>query len=812
MKHTYVLIFLVSCSLLMFEVSLTRFFAIHLWYHFAFMVISIAMLGVGTAGTVLAIFSARSQYAGQNIEKEISIFGNVSNRICSESIIPVYALCAGVSIILSYLAANNLPFDPVRFSWDKWQVLYLLLYCTVLSIPFFFSALIVASIFLNRSDRAKSIYCADLIGAGLGSISVLGLLNIAGPENSVIYASSLCLAGTFISGGKKIKTVSVLLIVLNLLLLTAGHHLIEVKMAPDKRLSNYLKYPGAEHINTYDSSYSRIDVFKSPAVRFAPGLSLKYLDPLPDQTGLAVDGDRISVVTDGTDISKLKFLKYLPSSAAYEIKENARVLVIDPGGGLHAIMAEYYEAEEVHKIESNPLMFQIVREDFNKFSGRLYEDHTWTGFGRNLPGYLNTGHYDIIDLPMTGASVSGSFGISEDYKYTVEAFEKYIAALKQDGIISISLYIIPPPRTEFRLLATLISAFERSGIDNLENRLVVFRSWDSMTILVGKSPFTDMELLKIREFSRTRRFDILYQHNIKKEETNTYIKSPSENYYEGFASLIDRERRSKFINDYLFDIEPVRDKNPFFHHFIKLENIKAIHKIMGRKWLYFMDEGYLLPLLLISLIFLCIVIISLPAASKTMRTKLKDYHHTLTISTMIYFAMIGLGFMFLEVSLIQKSILLLENPSYSFAVILTSILLSSGAGSYMSRQYPVLSKPFFLLILAFLIFAYNYIHPYIFDHLASGSLKTKVLLLSLSIMPLGFFMGIPFPTGLGLLGQRYIYLIPWAWAINACFSVLAPVLTIVIALTAGFDTVILISSMAYLIAFISLHILNKQYM
>jgi len=331
-----------------------------------------------------------------------------------------------------------------------------------------------------------------------------------------------------------------------------------------------------------------------------------------------------------------------------------------------------------------------------------------------------------------------------------------------------------------------------------------------MTILAGKSPFTDKELAKIREFSRTRRFDILYHHGIKKEEINTYIKSPSDDYYKGLTNLLDPEKRSQFINNYLFNIRPVNDENPFFNHFIKIDNINAIYKVMGRKWLFFLDEGYLMPLILISLIIFSIIIISLPAASKSVRTKLKDYHHILTISTLLYFAMIGLGFMFLEVSLIQKSILLLENPSYSFAVILTSILISSGAGSFMSRQYPFLSSPVFVSVLACIIFTYNYVYPFMLDHLTSTRLLTKIIFLSLSIMPIGFFMGIPFPTGIGLLGQRYTSLIPWAWAVNACFSILAPVLTVAIALTAGFNTVILLSSVAYLFAFIFLTLIVRN--
>ncbi len=774
------------------------------------MVISIAMLGIGAAGTILAVLSSIRPAADQPVGKKRSVPGIMADIICTESCIPFFALCSGISIILSYLAANNFPIDPVKFSWDKWQILYLIPYCTVLSVPFFFSALLIASIFLNHSDRAKSVYCADLMGAGLGSISVLGLLHISGPENPVICASILCLTGTFISGGRRIKTASLLMIIINIFLLSAGHHIVEVKMSPYKRLSNYLKYPGAEHIKSINSSYSRVDLFKSPAVRFAPGLSLTYLDPLPDQTGLAVDGDRITVVTDITDRSKLKFLKYLPSSAAYEIKKNPRVLVLDPGGGLHVLMAEYYKAEEVHAVESNPLLYKIVKDDFNQVTGGIYRHNTWTGLGRNVLKHLNDKDFDIIDIPLTDTSVSGSFGISEDYRYTVNAFDTYISALDKNGIISITFYLIPPPRIEFRLLATLISAFKKAGIHDVSERIILIRSWDSMTILAGKSPFTDNELSEIRDFSMTRRFDILYHHGIKKEERNEFIKSPADNYYEGLSDLFNPEQSSQFIDDYLFDIRPVNDENPFFHHFIKLENINAIYKVMGHNWLYFMNEGYIMPIMLISLICLSVIIISLPAASKAVRTKLKGYHHTVTFSTMLYFAMIGLGFMFLEVSLIQKSILLLENPSYSFAVILTSILISSGAGSYMSRQYPFLSSPLFLSLLAVLIFSYNYVYPIMLDQLAAGSLQVKIMLLSLSVLPMGFFMGIPFPTGLGMLGEKYRSLVPWAWAVNACFSIIAPVLTVAIALKAGFNIVILLSSFAYFVAFILLRKI-KQY-
>ena len=800
MKRIYFTVFLVSSSVLMFEVSLTRVFSIRLWYHFAFVVISIAMLGIGSAGTVLAVRS-RDTF-----------------RINQESNIAVYSLLTGMSIIICYIVSNYVPFDPVKFSWEKIQFFYLALFCIVLSIPFFFSGILIATAFLLHSEKSKFIYGSDLLGAGTGSLTVLFILNIAGPEYAILSASALCLIGALIAGKRNIKIMSLIFVLINLLLLSVHPDFVKVNISPYKRLSLFLDYPDAKHLDTYHSSYSQIDTLKSPAVRFAPGLSLKYLESLPEQTGLAIDGDRIDAITDAGDKEKLRFLEFLPASAAFETGRRNNVLVIDPGGGLHVLIAEYYGSRDIHKVESNPLLVRVIRDDFSELSGGIFDHDTWTGYGRNrLHGPRFTGNnsqlYDLIDLSMTGATVSGAFGISEDYKYTVDAFVKYINALKKDGMISISLYLLPPPRTEFRILATIISAFEQLGIKDTANRLAAIRSWDSMTILAGKSPFNDREIKLLKDFSKSRRFDLAYYPGIKEEETNKYVKIPLNVYYSGFKEIIHTDSRPSFINDYLFDIRPVYDNNPFFNYYLRLANVNAIYEVMGRKWLYFIGEGYLLPVVFIIVLMLSIIIILLPVILKAIRNrslstdpekKPERVKPSLMLPTFIYFAMLGLGFMFVEVSLIQKYILLFENPSYAVAVVLTAILISSGAGSMFSSRFSRLSSPYSLLILSLLIVFYSQMHTLSLNLLTALPIKTRITAMSVMLAPLGFFMGIPFPTGIKLLGRKFERLIPWAWAINACLSVLAPILTIMLALTAGFQTVFWSAALAYFLAFTSL--------
>ena len=343
MKRTYFAIFLVSCSALIFEVSLTRFFSIYLSHHFAFMVISIAMLGIGSAGTALSVFA----------------------RLRNKSNITVYAALAGIAIIFGYIASNNVSFDPAKLSWDGTQILYIALYCFVLSIPFFFTGILIATAFSTQSEKSEFIYSADLIGAGIGSLSVLGLLNIAAPEYAILTASLLCFIASFVTDGKNMKWFVSFLIIVNVLLLIIHPDFINIKLSPYKNLSLSLKYPGAKHLMTYYNSFSRIDSLKSPAVRFAPGLSLTYLDPLPEQIGLSVDGSEMNAVTKAEDKNSLRFLKFLPSALAYEIltsqkniKGNENVIAMSSSDSSSVIVRHEVPKQSQDKLGTVPAIFK----------------------------------------------------------------------------------------------------------------------------------------------------------------------------------------------------------------------------------------------------------------------------------------------------------------------------------------------------------------------------------------------------------------------------------------------------------------------
>ncbi|MFZ6017152.1 MAG: hypothetical protein ACOYU0_06015 [Nitrospirota bacterium] len=784
----FFVIFLCSLSSLAYEINLMRIFSISLWYHFAFMVISIAMLGIGASGTVLSLYT----------------------RLKKPSSIGIYGLLLGISISLSYVVSNRIPFDPVRLSWDRIQLFYIGLYYIVLSIPFFFAGLIIATAFSSISEKSGLLYGADLIGAGMGSIGVLYFMTIIGPDKSVFIISSIALLAALIIGRKGLKTASLIIILLNFLLIIFHPAFIKLRMSQYKGLQVALRYPNAEHLKTYFSPFSRIDIFKSPAVRFAPGLSLRYLDAPSEQLGLSIDGGEINAITvrkgDNVPLAKSPFgtfLRYLPSALSYEIGKKDAVLILDPRGGLQVLVAEMTGSKDIYKVESNPLLIKIIKKELKEFSGDIYSRNTWTGLGRSWLKYSNK-KFDIIDIPLTGTMPSGSFGISEDYRFTVEAFREYIGHLKPEGLLSINLFILPPPRIELRLMNTIITALEELGIKDIEKQIVAIRSWGSIYMLVKKSPFTSDEIDAIKKFSRDRRFDLIHYPGIKEGETNIYVRMPSNEYFNAFKNILNPETRREFINNYIFDIRPVRDENPFFHYYLKLKNIKEIYKIMGEKWQYFIEEGYILTAVFIQVLFLSLVLILLPAISR--RSDVQSQKQLLP-----YFAFLGLGFMFVEISLIQKIILPLENPPYAVATVLTSILISSGIGSLLSYRVSDLRSPFVVIIISFLIIVYSILLPIISDIISPYTMPLKIIFVFLILMPLGLLMGIPFPTGLKILGEKNeSSLIPWAWAINGCLSVLAPITTIMLAMAVGFKAVLWLGALAYIMAFVTLQSFLKK--
>lgn len=754
-------IFLCSFSAISLEIALTRVFSVSLWYHFAFMVVSIAMLGIGASGTAMSLYPALRERRNAG----------------------TYALLLAVCVVAGYLVANALPFDPVKLAWDRSQILYIGVYYIVLGSPFFFFGLIMSSSFAELRDRAGSVYGADLLGAGAGSVAVILLMGAAGPGRAVFLTALPALAGAALMGRRRAAVVAASAGAL-IILLSPG--IFEVRVSPYKGLSQALRYPGAEHLGTYHSGHSRVDAFKSPMVRFAPGLSLRYRGSLPEQIGLSVDASGINAITRA---GRHGFLAHLPSALPYEIATRDSVLVMDPKGGLPVLLARYYGATRIQPSESNPLVVGVIRKDFSDFSGHVYGEDAWEGLARSR---LTAGEerFDLIDVSLMGATPSGLFGLSEDYRFTVEATGQYLSHLEKDGVLAISLFILPPPRTELRLLATALEALEEGGAARPGEHVAAIRSWGSITMLVKASPLTEGEIRGIRDFASRMGFDLVYYPGMRKAEANVHVKVEGTDYFDVFRKIIDPGTRSRFMAGYLYDIAPVRDDNPFFHYYLKPENLGEIYRLAGGKWQYFVEEGYMLPFVLAQVLVLGGALVALPVLARKRAAP----------GTIAYFSLLGMGYMFVEVPLIQKMILPLENPSYAVAAVLASLLASSGAGSLLSERVRALRSPLVVAAVALVALAYGLGLSYVARGITPYPLAVKAALSFLLMAPAGFLMGIPFPLGMKKTRPEVI---PWAWAANGCFSVLSPVLAVMLAMAGGFKAVLAAGALAYALAFLT---------
>ncbi|MBI3583662.1 MAG: hypothetical protein HY096_06895 [Nitrospinae bacterium] len=814
MKHLYkessllyLGIYLTSFSTLLFEITLTRVFSVAQWYHFAFMVVSMALLGYSASGTFLMLFP--------------SIFKKDTYSVLSNC-----ALLFAISSPLSYIITNRIAFDPVKIAWDPIQLIYILIYYILFSIPFFFSGMTISIAISRFSNIVHRIYFSDLIGAGSGCLLALLIFSLTDASNSVIISS---ISGIFASTIFSLHPSSykknsfpyrLILIVIPISIIIISPPFMEIAISPYKGLQTALRHPDAEIIKTEWDSISRVDVIKSGAVRFAPGLSLKFQGELPEQIGLTVDGGSLNAITKFSgNKDEIRFIDYLPSVIPYYLTNPDNVLIFDPRGGLDILSAIYHGAKNIESVEFYPLLTGIVKNDYREFSGGIYDKEKIgikSGDGRTFIRQSKN-RYDIIQISPGDAfasSSTGIYGLTEDYRFTVEAFKDYIEHLDENGILTITLYLLPPPRHELKIISTAVKALEEMGVSSPEKHIAIIRTWGTITIIIKRSGIVSSDIDKIKSFCKERHFDTDYYPYIKREETNIYNRFKEPLYFNFISKIINPNERDSFFKNYIFDITPVTDERPFFHHFFKWDAIKETYKIFGGKWQPFLEGGYLIPVVFIQSLFVSIAFIILPLFFSR-EVSLKNFK-TADISFLIYFLLIGIGFMFAEISMIQKFILFLGHPVYSISTVLFTLLISSGVGSRFSGKFSngqdggvkIRKFKLYLLILCGLIIIYAILLPYIFNKILLEGIIWRQLISFAFLFPLGFFMGMPFPTGIKLLERYNAGIIPWAWCINGCSSVVSSVLVILIALSFGFKITLILSAVAYAGGFL---IISKGY-
>ena len=793
--HQKLGLFLVSAAGLSFEITLTRLFSVAQFYHFAFLIVSIALLGFGASGTALSVFQSLKRRSLQEL-------------------LPWIALCTAFSTFLAYLLINWLPFDSFSMAWDRRQIFILLTHFIFLAAPFFFNGLMTGLLLTRKTAPHGQVYAVNLVGSAAGCLLAVlapSYLHGEGTVTLSIALSSLAaivLHAQFaerhsVSTMKLLgKLMSWLMLILALVEMTlfllygSGLDILKLRLSPYKSISYTLQQPGAEITFDRWNSFSLVNIVSSPSIHSIPGLSYRYLQSLPSQGALFVDGDNLNALLPSD--AEMNFANFLPESVAFQLRPQASTLILEPRGGLSIQVALALGASQVTAVEANPLILQAANHIYQQprveavqASGRSYLGST-------------TPKFDIILLPLTDSYhpvSSGAYSLGEDYRYTVEAFEDMLSALKPNGLLILSRWLQNPPSECLRTFATALTALEKMGF-NPHDQLIVMRGYNTGTFLVKNNPFTAAELTGIRTFAAERAFDMVFAPGLNSRDANLYNLLPEDYYFSAFHDLFISQPRDVFYSSYAYDVRPPTDDHPFFGHYFKWSQAGQVWQSLGKTWQPFGGAGYFVVLaLLAATLLLAAALILLPLITLKKQQGRKGSRQT---RPFLYFGLIGLAYLLVEMPLIQRYILFLGNPAYALTSVLFTLLLFSGLGSQWGSRR--LSASSALILLCLLLVVIHLLLPWLMETLIGLPLPARWGFGILIIAPLGFLMGIPFSGGLSWL--EYLYakntnrsiqgMIAWVWAINGALSVIASILASLLALSAGFNWTFLMGIICYL--------------
>ncbi|TSA50511.1 MAG: SAM-dependent methyltransferase, partial [Nitrosomonadales bacterium] len=591
-RPPFIAIGLLSACVLAYEVLLTRLFSIVLWHHFAYMIISAAMLGYGASGTALTLLK----------EKIAPHFDRVY---------VMAAMALACLMPVAFMLAQQVPFNPLELLWDKTQIAKLLAVYMLMMLPFFCGGLGIGLAFWYFSREAGRIYACDILGAGAGSLGVIGVLFLVPPPMVLVVLTILALLAAAIASIElKIQPKWLTWMCLGLALLAAvvlPGAWLHLQPSVYKDLSQTLNIAGARVIEERSSPLGQITVVESSRIPFrhAPGMSLNATDEPPPQLGVFVDGDGPAVLTrfDGR-LAPLAYLDQLTSALPYHLLERPHVLVLGAGAGSDVLQALYHSAREIDAVELDRNIIDLVRQRFHDFAGDLYGQPGVQVHAAEARGFVNTSQerYDLIQVALLdsfGIASAGLYGLSESYLYTVEALQTYLNHLAPDGILAVTRWLTLPPRDALKLFATAVSALEQDGVTNPAARLVMIRGWKTVTLLVKNSDFTPQEIVAIKQFSRTRSFDLAYYPGMRADEANRYNLLQQPYFFEGAVALLSPQRQT-FLDRYKFYIEPATDDRPHFFRFFKWNAAIELFALREQGGMPLLDWSY--PLLVATLL------------------------------------------------------------------------------------------------------------------------------------------------------------------------------------------------------------------
>ncbi len=749
----YLAVALTTLATLLLELSLTRIFSVVFYYHFAFLAISIALFGLGVGGVLSYL-----------------VAGWRSNLFTK------LGWLSALNGLLVVLALALMPLPKADLSY--WQLARV--YFTS-ALPFVVAGIIVSLVISDTMERVHRVYFFDLLGAATGCLLLVPFLNFLGGPSTVLAAAALFAVAAVVWHGAARSITGQLIgaaLALGLvacLLLNTSRNFIGVKYGRNETFVQWNSFSRIALEAAHDTEPPSIVIDGDAATSIWP----IDIDGLPDR-------DRWFVLNTATALP-------------YVLRPRPKTLIIGPGGGPDVLHAVASRSQDITGVEINPIIATtIMREKFPQLSRGLYlrpEVHIVVEEGRSFVR-RSAQKYDVMQATVVdtwAATAAGAFALSENNLYTSEAFRDYLEHLTDHGILAITRWGFEPPRESLRLISLAIDALHAMGQPQPWEHVIVMRDGDAVkaaaldTVLVSRSPFSREDLLKADESIKAMGTTVLYV-------PNRDIPNP-------FTQLLRSPRPRDYERAYQFDISPSTDNRPFFFYTVQPRDFwNFLTKVSNTTMDYKVNRA--VPLLLglagISIVA-TLIILALPPLLLGTRLPWRKG----VLGFLLYFLFIGAGYILIEVALIQKFVLFLGHPTYALTVVIFSLLVTSGLGSYFSSRILANKTQRWmqaLALVALLAAALAVALSYILTPAVGLPLSIKIAIAVLLIAPAGFLMGMPFPTGLKRLEEWHKPSLRWAWSLNAASSVLGSVGALVSAIYLGLLQTLLIGGVLYLAA------------
>ncbi|MBI4167018.1 MAG: hypothetical protein HY508_14930 [Acidobacteria bacterium] len=763
-RQTYTGLFLIAMAALMYEILLTRIFSVTMWYHFAFVAVSVAMFGM-TVGALL-VYLWPSLFPPDRVHQHLT-WSSLA-----------FAFMMSVSLV----AHMSIPFVVPK------SLLTLILMAfnyLVISVPFVFSGIAVCLALTQFPRQFSSLYAADLAGAATGCILAVAILRVADAPSAIVMVSGLAAAGSmlFASGDYSSRLRRIAMVCGALAVgFAAWSGYRAVTNRPWLKLTWAKGRPEKDTLYEKWNSYSRIRVYGDPAKAKVPwGVSPACpAKRVSRELNLTIDSTADTPLTffDG-DLRRVQYLKCSATNMVYALRPDSQVLIVGTGGGRDILSALAFQQRSIVGVELNPEIVSAVDNTFGSFTGHLDRNPRVRLVADEARSYLarHQDRYDVIQISFIdtwAATAAGAFVLSENSLYTVEAWKVFLSRLHPRGVLAVSRwYFRDRPAEIYRLTALAARALREAGVNQPRDHLIVVRQWlaehDGVegigTLLVGKDPFTEKDVIVAREFAQRLEFDL--------------VLSPDASLDPTFVEIASSPNLDRLTADYPLNIAPPTDDSPFFFHMLRFRNIlnRQLQR-QGAASANLQAVAILVGLLgtVCVLTLLCIII---PLVITFRGTALRG-----TIPLFVYFASIGIGFMLVEISQMQRLIVFLGHPTYGLSVVLFALLLASGLGS-LSTRGSHLSAPARLLSLLAVVVIFGALSPFVIDRFREATTAVRIIVAAGILVPLGILLGMALPLGMRAAANRSASLTPWLWGINGATSVVASVAAVVIALGSG---------------------------